>query len=186
MHQINEDILQFNLRVIDEICSVTTPDFMTFAEDMSYNNGPMLSQEQFEEFIAPYYRRIVPELKKRGILVIVDSDGDISVPTQWFLDAGVEGLLPLERQAGVDMCAMRQKYPTMRFIGHYDKMVMPHGAEAMRAEFERLKPVAARGGFIPSVDHQTPPGVSYRQYLDYLKLYEEFAWEVGRRSGAAE
>lgn len=179
MHQINEDILQFNLRILDQICSVTTPDFMTFAEDMSYNHGPMLSRDLFEEFIAPYYRRIVPELHKRGILVIVDSDGDISVPTAWFRDAGCDGLLPLERQAGVDMAHMRQLYPTTRFIGHYDKMVMPHGEAAMRAEFERLLPTAAQGGFIPSVDHQTPPGVSLAQYHTYLKLYEEYAKKAG-------
>ena len=32
---------------------------MTMAEDMSYNHGPMISQAIFEEFIAPYYRRII-------------------------------------------------------------------------------------------------------------------------------
>lgn len=182
MNRMNEDLLAFNLRIIDEICSVTKPDFMTFAEDMSYNHGPMLSQEQFEQSIAPFYRRIVPELHKRGIMVIVDSDGDISMPTAWFRDCGVDGLLPLERQAGVDMMDMRRQYPTMRFIGHYDKMVMPYGEAAMRKEFERLLPAAALGGLIPSVDHQTPPGVSLEQYRTYLRLYREFAEEAGRLS----
>jgi hypothetical protein len=179
MHRINEDTLEFNLRFIDQICSVTTPDFMTFMEDLSYNHGPMLSRAQFEEFIAPYYRRIVPELKKRGIRVVVDSDGDISDCTAWFRDVGVEGMLPLERQAGVDMVKMRALYPDMFFIGHYDKMVMPHGEAAMRAEFERLLPVAAQGGFIMSCDHQTPPGVSLEGYHTYLRLYLEYAKKAG-------
>jgi hypothetical protein len=30
------------------------------------------------------------------------------------------------------------------------------------------------GGFIPSVDHQTPPGVSLDQYRTYLRLLEEY------------
>jgi hypothetical protein len=30
------------------------------------------------------------------------------------------------------------------------------------------------GGFIPSVDHQTPPGVSLGQYRVYLGLLEEY------------
>jgi len=30
------------------------------------------------------------------------------------------------------------------------------------------------GGFIPSVDHQTPPGVSLEQYRDYLALMWEY------------
>jgi len=31
----------------------------------------------------------------------------------------------------------------------------------------------ASGGFIPSVDHQTPPGVSLDQYRLYLRLLDE-------------
>jgi hypothetical protein len=31
------------------------------------------------------------------------------------------------------------------------------------------------GGYIPSVDHQTPPGVSLDQYRIYLHLLEEYA-----------
>jgi len=27
---------------------------------MSYNNGPMISERHFDEFIAPYYRQVVP------------------------------------------------------------------------------------------------------------------------------
>jgi hypothetical protein len=59
-------------------------------------------------------------------------------------------------------------------VGHYNKMVMPHGEAAMRAEFERLLPMMRAGGFIPSVDHQTPPGVSLDQYRSYLRLLEEY------------
>ncbi|HAU38822.1 MAG TPA: hypothetical protein DCX07_14040 [Phycisphaerales bacterium] len=182
MDRINEDLLAYNLRVVDRICSVCTPDFMTFAEDMSYNHGAMISYEQFERFLAPFYRRIVPELHKRGILVIVDSDGDITVPAAWFRDVGVDGMLPLERQANVDMANVRKLYPAMRFIGHYDKMVMNKGEMAMRKEFERLAPTAAKGGFLISCDHQTPPGVSYRDYQLYLALFREYAAEAGRQS----
>lgn len=70
----------------------------------------------------------------------------------------------------------------MRFVGHFDKMVMNKGEAAMRGEFERLLPAAAGGGFLVSCDHQTPPGVSYQEYLLYLKLFEEYAAEAGRRS----
>lgn len=40
MHRINTDLAEWLIRVIDEVCSICTPDFMTFAEDMSYNHGP--------------------------------------------------------------------------------------------------------------------------------------------------
>ena len=59
-------------------------------------------------------------------------------------------------------------------VGHFDKMVMNRGEAAIRGEFERLLPLMRTGGFIPSVDHQTPPGVSLDQYRVYLRLLEEY------------
>jgi hypothetical protein len=59
-------------------------------------------------------------------------------------------------------------------VGHYDKMVMNKGEAAMRAEFERLVPLMRRGGFIPSVDHQTPPGVSLAEYRVFRQLLDEY------------
>jgi hypothetical protein len=174
MRRINEDLCDYNERCIEYVCRYTTPDFMTFGEDMNYNNGSMISKALFEEFMAPYYRRITPMLKKRNIRIIVDSDGDVSDSLGWFLEAGAEGVLPLERQAGVDIGALMTRYPGALFIGGYDKMVMTGGEAAMRAEFERLLPAMRRGRFIPSVDHQTPPGVSLEQYRLYIALLKEY------------
>lgn len=175
MHRMNRDNADFTLRIIDRLCEICTPDFMTFAEDMSYNNGPMLSEELFDEFMLPYYERVVPVLKERGIIPVVDSDGDITKAIPWFEKAGIDAILPLERQAGVDLQAIRQKHPRFRCIGHFDKMVMHQGEAAIRAEFERLLPVAKQGGFIISCDHQTPPGVSMDDYQLYLRLFNEYA-----------
>ena len=186
MHRINRDLAEWILHVIDEVCSVCTPDFMTFGEDMSYNNGPMISQALFDEFMLPYYDAVIPVLRERGIIPIIDSDGDVTLPAGWFESAGIEGILPLERQAGVDIGVLRANHPTMKFIGHFDKMTMNKGEAAMRAEFERLLPVAARGGFLISCDHQTPPGVSYQDYNTYLALFKEYADKAGELSRQIE
>ncbi len=175
MHRINQDLADWIKRTFEAMCQICVPDFISFAEDMSYNHGPMLSRQLFDDFLLPYYRQVTPVMKEQDTLLIVDSDGDITVPGAWFADAGLDGILPLERQSGVDVEQLQALYPGMRFIGHFDKMTMPHGEAAMRAEFERLLPAARRGGFIISVDHQTPPGVSLEQYRIYLRLFREYA-----------
>ncbi len=182
IHRINADLAAWILEVIDQVCAICTPDFMTFAEDMSYNKGPMLSKSLFDEFMRPYYDMVVPTLHERGIIPIVDSDGDVSMPAWWFEEAGLRGILPLERQAGVDISCLREQHPDMIFIGHFDKMTMNRGEAAMRAEFERLLPVAARGGYIVGCDHQTPPGVSLDDYRLYISLFREYAEQAGRMS----
>jgi hypothetical protein len=175
LHAINQDLANFMIRTLAKLSPLGTPDFMTFGEDFSYNHGPMLSEAQFDEFLLPYYRQIIPRLKEKGIWVIIDSDGDISRAIPWMQRAGFDGVLPLERQAGVDVAQIRNNYPSFRIVGGFDKMVMDKGEQALRKEFERLIPVAKKGGFVISVDHQTPPAVSYRNYQLYLKLFREYA-----------
>ena len=63
-------------------------------------------------------------------------------------------------------------------VGHFDKMTMTQGEAAMRAEFERLGPLMKTGGFIPSVDHQTPPGVPLEEYRAYLRLLNEYTTAI--------
>ena len=174
LHQINRDLLEFNFRLLDQFLPLCVPTFMTIAEDMSYNHGPMISQRTFEAFVAPYYRELVPRLQERGIPLFVDTDGDVTRLVPWLEAVGARGVLPLERQARVDGMKLREKFPRFLFIGHYDKMVMNQGDDAMRAEFERLQPLMQTGGFIPSVDHQTPPGVSLEQYRSFLRLLNEY------------
>ncbi len=174
LHLINQDLTDFNLRVLEQVLSVGMPTFATIAEDMSYNNGPMISERHFDEFVAPYYRQLIPRLLEHNIIAIADTDGDVTRLVPWLLREDIRGVLPLERQAGVDGMALRRQFPDLCLVGHYDKMVMPHGEAAMRGEFERLKPLSRSGRFIPSVDHQTPPGVSLEQYRTYLRLLAEY------------
>jgi len=182
MRIINEDLLAYNLRVLDEVCAICRPDFMTFGEDMSYNKGPMISRALFEECIAPYYREIIPQVRRYGIIPFIDTDGDITRLVPWFAAVDVHGFLPLERQAGVDVVALRAAHPQIKLIGGYDKMVMNRGAAAMRAEFERLLPLMRQGGYIPSCDHQTPPGVSLAEYRVYVTLLQEYAARAVKES----
>ncbi len=174
VHAMNRDLLEFNLHLIRQMDEVCVPTFMTLAEDMSYNLGPMISEAIFDEFMLPYYKELVAALNARNIPLIVDTDGDVTKLVPWLQKAGVRGVLPLERQAGVDGMALRKAFPDFVLVGHYNKMIMDKGEAAMRAEFERLVPLMRSGRFIPSVDHQTPPGVSLENYHIYLRLLAEY------------
>jgi uroporphyrinogen-III decarboxylase len=135
----------------------------------------MISRKLCDAFLTPYYTAMLERAKDMGMLIITDTDGDVTGLAPWLQSVGVDGVLPLERQAGVDGVKLRQQFPTLRMIGHFNKMVMPDGEQAMREEFERLVPLMKSGGFIPSVDHQTPPGVPLANYRIYLRLLDEYA-----------
>lgn len=178
LHQLNRQQTDFNLAVLDRVTREHDIEFMTIAEDLSYNHGPMLSKQHFDEFLLPYYRELVPAIQSHGIKVFIDSDGDISSCLDWFIEGGIQGILPLERMAGVDVAQLRREHPDFLFMGGFDKRVMYQGEDAVRAEFARLLPVARTGGFIPSVDHQTPPQVSLEEYRQYLRVFREVAEQI--------
>jgi len=175
MHRINRDATEYYIRVLlPRLADVCKPAYVHILEDMSYNHGPMLSKALFDEFLAPYYRQLIAAIKGLlGSTVIVDSDGQGEDMVPWLRDVGVDGILPLERQAGVDGLRIRKAHPEFAMIGHFDKMTLPRGEQAMRDAFERLLPLIRSGRFIPSVDHQTPPGVSMDDYrIDRRRLDE--------------
>lgn len=175
MHRINRDQAEYSMRFLERLYEIDIPEFMTFAEDMSYNQGPMLSKDCFDAFLLPYYRKLIPFIRSHGTRVLIDTDGDVEPLIPWFLEAGIEGVLPLERQAGVEVCRIREQYPELILIGGFDKTIMHLGEEAMRAEFERILPAMRAGRYVPSVDHQTPPDVTLEQYRRYVCLLKEYA-----------
>ena len=172
---MNRDLAAYAQRALEAAFTVLTPDFLMLSEDMSYNHGPMLSKACFDEFLAPYYRQVVPLLHSHDVPLIIDTDGDVEPMIPWLMECGIDGVLPLERQAGVDVCALREQYPDFLFIGAYDKMAMRRGTADMRSEFERLLPAMRSGGFVPSCDHQTPPDVPLERYREYVAMLHDYA-----------
>ena len=49
VHAVNEDLLTFNLGLVEKMKEEGIPTFITIAEDMSYNHGPMISEKIFKE-----------------------------------------------------------------------------------------------------------------------------------------
>jgi hypothetical protein len=172
-HRVCEDLLAWQLGATEKFNRLIKADFMTIAEDMSYNHGSMISEETFETFISPYYRILIPKIKERGTRVFIDSDGDVTKSVPWYMRAGAEGILPLEHQAGVDIGRLQENFPDFLFLGGFDKMCLLQDKAAIDNEILRILPFIRKGKYLPSVDHQTPPGVSMENYRYYIERLRE-------------
>lgn len=177
-HIICEDLLEWQIKVVEKLSLYIETDFMTFAEDMSYINGPLISEMAFDEFMAPYYQKIIPIIKGHGTRVIIDSNGDVTTCIPWFIRCGIEGALPLEKQAGVDIGLLRARYPDFLLMGGFDNTCILDGKEAIDAEFARLAPTIRKGRYIPSLDHQTPPGAPIDVYKYYVAQLRHFSGQA--------
>jgi hypothetical protein len=178
MHEVNKELFAFNVAVVRMLFQEGIPAIICVSEDMAFRLGSMISRDMFEEFMAPAHRVLAREIRRERCVAAIDSDGDVTELVPWFAETGYQCISPMERQTGMDLMAMREASPGMAFLGGYNKLVMSKGPEAIRAEFESLKPLFRKGRFLPAVDHQTPPEVSLENYRHYLKAQEAFYAEM--------
>lgn len=181
MHDINDYVLKVYQNQLMKVIELVKPDVVYIMEDLSGKNGPMVSPECFEEFVADYYRQLIPMMKAAGVgNVFVDTDGDFEKLIPNFMNAGVDGFLPMDVNAGMNIVKVRSKFPTLKFIGSFNKLRIADGHKAIDKEFERILPVIRQGGYIPGSDHQVAPSTSltdYRYYIERLKEYMKQAGE---------
>lgn len=181
LHEINEFTLQVYFNKLGKVLDILPADVIYIMEDLSGTNGPMLSINHFKEFIGAYYKRLVPFLKEKGVRhVFVDTDGDFNILIPYFMESGIEGFLPMDVNAGMDIVAVRRKYPKLKFIGGFNKLAIAKGLEEIDREFERLLPVIRQGGYIPGCDHQVAPSTPFENYKYYIERLKQVMKEAGK------
>ena len=171
MHEMMEFIADFTIEVSRPALEQIDVDYVMINEDMSMKNGPLLSPEQYKSFIFPHMRRLVDYYKKNGVkYVFVDTDGNCEALIPLLMDAGVDGIWPMERVAEMDPIKIRKKFGRdLRLTGGIDKMEIAKGKEAIDKHLAALVPLIEEGGFIPTIDHTASPDISLEDFKYYMK-----------------
>jgi hypothetical protein len=144
-----------------------------FWEDMCYNSGPLLGPRHVQRYLVPHYERITRLLRRHGVDTIwVDSDGNIESLIPLWLEAGINGVIPIEiGTTGQDPLALRRKFGRgLLMFGGFDKRILAQSPREIKREVHRLTPLVEEGGYIACCDHSVPPDVSLDNYLYYLRL----------------
>ncbi len=158
-------------------------DEVFFGEDICYNHGPLISPEMIREFLFPYYRRLLENIRgrqldaARELHIQLDSDGDCRPVIELYRDElGFDAFSPFEVASGCDVLEIGRRYPELVLHGGFDKRILAAGRDAIDREIDRLFPaMRARGGYIPTCDHGVPPEVNWRDYLHFRKRCLEFS-----------
>jgi len=143
------------------------------AEDICYKSGPLISPAMMRDFLCPYYRDLVEELRRgqaAPLHVEVDTDGDCRPVIDIYRGVGVDAMSPFEVAAGCDVVDTGRRYPDMHLRGGIDKRVLARGPEQIDRMLERIMPpMVRRGRYIPCSDHAVPDDVSLANYLHYRR-----------------
>jgi uroporphyrinogen decarboxylase len=181
MPDVIHDCMRTWLRLADAVTARhqqhVTFDELFFGEDICYNHGPLISPEMMREFLFPYYRQLVENVRRRQIdrarhmYVHIDTDGyAVPVIDLYREQIGMDVMSPFEVAAGCDVVEIARRWGDLAVFGGIDKRVLARGNDQIDRLVERILPaMRARGGYIPTCDHGVPEEVSLENYRHYRK-----------------
>lgn len=84
-------------------------EWMSYAEDLGMQVGPMLSPSHLRKYIKPSYQRIMKLARDAGCIIHMHSDGDIRVLADDLVDSGVEVINLQDLVNGIEWIRQRFK-----------------------------------------------------------------------------
>jgi len=121
--------------------------------DIAYKNALLHSPEWLRREFFPLIRRLTDALHEHGVKCLFHSDGDITPVIPDLIDAGVDGLNPIEVVAGMDLSHVKRLYGDRLFLaGGIDisQLMARSNPAEVRAECLEAIRVASPGYFIGS------------------------------------
>ena len=138
-------------------------------DDMAYNDGPMFRPESFEEVFLPGYRRMIKAYKDAGAkYVFLHSDGNINLILDMLVDAGIDGINPIERRAAMDLTDLRKRYPRLILTGGMDNTGTLVNGPIARVEAEAREIIdLGRDGGVVIGTHSISPEIPLEHFMAY-------------------
>ena len=153
------------------------PDGMWLYEDLGFKERLFCSPQTLKELIFPYYAEVVDFFHSYGMKVILHSCGFTMDALPLIVDAGFDGLHPLEVAAGNDIFKAVEDYgDKLVFIGGFDKRIMESGSfdDIRREVSEFMKGMKDRGArFMFGSDHSISTNTDYDKYKCAIDTYRE-------------
>ncbi len=169
VEEMMDTLLALFLPLCEALFADFTPDAVCLWEDMAYKTGSLLSVKHVREMMLPRYRVMTTKLREKGIpSIFLDSDGYIDELIPVWLEAGVDGLVPMEANAGMDVALYRERYPRLLMMGGVDKRALHFGREAIDREMDKIGRTIAKGGLVPFFDHGLPHDVPWSHFQYFV------------------
>lgn len=156
---VTEKIVTFYLEANRRCLEVMGDELVAgfFGNDFGSQLDLLIAPEIMEQFIFPYYQKMVDQIKSFGLKVVVHSCGAIDRIIPRLISTGIDALHPLQaKAAGMDAESLTGKYQgQITFIGGVDTQdLLPFGTPGdVKAEVYRLREVFGQQ-FIVSPSHE--------------------------------
>ena len=177
VHRVSALVLEYNLELLDMLVEAGL-DVLVIEDDVADKNFPLISPDQFKEFVNPYNARLVDEAHQKGLKVVRHSDGNLWPILDILLETGYDGLNPLEPQAGMDLARVKE-YCGGRIclLGNIDCIdLLPHGTpdQVDEAVKQAIAAAGQGGGLIICSSNSLHPGVDPENCMAMFKAVHKY------------
>jgi len=152
-------------------------DFFVLDGDLAFNAGPLMSPTHYREFIMPYHAEIIKRVHELGGKVIKHSDGNLTPLIPSLIEAGVDGIHPIQPQ-NMDIAETKKQFgDKVCLVGNIDcsYLLVFEGPEEVRQNVkETIEAAAPGGGYIISSSNSIHPGVKPENYIAMVKAARDF------------
>ena len=174
VHDIIGTFTDLWISVFEEVLKDVEIDHLQIWEDISSGGGCMVSLPLMEEFMKPYYVRMIEFVKSKGVkIIIVDTDGNCWKIIPFFISCGATAMFPFESHCGMDTREVRKKFPNLAMMGGINKSNIRFGKEKIDEMLIPVKETLQSGGYIPFCDHFVPPEVDFENFKYYRSRLNE-------------
>jgi uroporphyrinogen decarboxylase len=175
--RISESVLQYQLRYIKN-CVEVGADFFFINGDYATTNGPMVSPKMAGEFLMPYLKHIVEQVHSLGSLCIKHSDGLLWSLFEQIVATGVDGVHPIDPEAGMDMGEAKAKYGhKVCLLGNIDcgpLLTWGTPEEVRETTKECIRKGGKGGGLICMSSNSIHSGVKPENYLAMVETIHQY------------
>jgi len=148
VHELVEVCLSYDIPAMQRMVAAGC-DVVVFGDDYADKHSTLMSPKHFREFVLPGLKRCVDAAHEAGAYVIKHTDGNIMPIIDMIVETGVDGLNPLEPQAGMDIGLVKHKYgDRICLVGNIDcgYLLSQAPVEEVREVTRRTIGIAAPGG----------------------------------------
>ncbi|OGR24241.1 MAG: hypothetical protein A2139_11215 [Desulfobacca sp. RBG_16_60_12] len=173
-------LVDFAIGSMQEQVRLSQCQLMYIWGDLGYKTGLLFSPKMWRDIFFPPLKRLVRAIHKEGCLAIYHSCGrNPDATIEGLIEAGIDGLNPLEVKAGMDALHIKRtfgdKLVIMGGIDNARALGAPAGDYAtIRKQVLTALNAAKGGGFILQTDHTVPGSVPPENYDYFQKLRREY------------
>jgi uroporphyrinogen decarboxylase len=145
--EIMEMVHAYSVEVASALADVGV-DVVLYDDDYSESKGPFVSPETWRKLVKPFYCTFVEKFKKRGLFVMLHSDGNVTPLMEDLLEPGIDALNPIEPGA-MQLRKVKETYgDRICLVGNVDcGNIMTLGTEEdVRSDVRRCIREASPGG----------------------------------------